>query len=240
MTNAIGRQNADLINLENPQDSDICSGDIGVRLDNICRWHGAGNRFYSVAEHSLRCFAMSAKLGFSAGAMSCLLHDAHEAYTGDIAGPLRALWLEDSDKLERICAGLDAVIYNHYQVEQLQQWNGAIDQVLLYAEAAALMPKNKTLHARLSTVPKMQGEIESLLGAKIPFGAFSEILNSEISVISQNKIMLPYYEIKATEEQTFSAAADCGECTEGFVRYHFLKMLYMLNNAKRARQGFSL
>lgn len=60
-------------------------GDIAHHLGFLNRWTGARRRQISVLEHSLRCGEIApADLRLEA-----LLHDAHEAYTGDISSPIK-------------------------------------------------------------------------------------------------------------------------------------------------------
>lgn len=69
-----------------PEDIDI--EEIAHSLSNLCRYGGHCNKFYSVAEHSIRCCYRSPNKQLR---MWCLLHDAAEAYIGDITGPLKSL-----------------------------------------------------------------------------------------------------------------------------------------------------
>lgn len=72
--------------------------EIAHALAMQCRYTGHARRFYSVAEHSLLvCMIM---MEFSLGdPREGLLHDATEAYLGDVAAPLKAL-LHDYKRLE--------------------------------------------------------------------------------------------------------------------------------------------
>jgi hypothetical protein len=71
----------------NPKLEDIHIKDIARALSNICRYAGHVKHFYSVAEHSFRvCDLVSKENGRWA-----LLHDASEAYLGDIPAPLKYL-----------------------------------------------------------------------------------------------------------------------------------------------------
>lgn len=75
----------------NPKRNQICLGDIANTLAGICRYNGNARRHYSVAEHSvlLADYAL-ARLGCTRQeARTVLMHDAAEAYIGDIPGPIK-------------------------------------------------------------------------------------------------------------------------------------------------------
>lgn len=66
-----------------PEDIDIL--DIAHGLSNICRYGGHCAQFYSVAQHSVHVMSLCSDDHKMAG----LLHDAEEAYLGDIPRPLK-------------------------------------------------------------------------------------------------------------------------------------------------------
>ena len=74
------------------QGAQPCIEDIAHALAQINRFTGHAARPYSVAEHSLLvCDIVRAK-GLNAHAqLLALLHDAHEAYCGDVASPTKSL-----------------------------------------------------------------------------------------------------------------------------------------------------
>lgn len=74
-------------NLLEPDPDLIEIEDIAHALSNLCRFTGHTNRFYSVAEHSVRA-ALHVPPEY---ALEALLHDATEAYLGDVSTPLKAL-----------------------------------------------------------------------------------------------------------------------------------------------------
>ena len=60
------------------------------RLAKLCRWGGECPEFYSIAEHSVLVADIVRQMGGSPSAqLHALLHDAHEAFTGDVIDPLR-------------------------------------------------------------------------------------------------------------------------------------------------------
>lgn len=68
-----------------PYPEDVDPRDIAHALSLICRYGGHAERFYSVAEH---CVLMSYAVA-PENALWALLHDATEAYVGDMVRPLK-------------------------------------------------------------------------------------------------------------------------------------------------------
>jgi uncharacterized protein len=77
-----------------PSKSDFTIEDIAHGLANICRYSGQCSEFYSVAEHSILVSEVAKGFEFEA-----LMHDAAEAFLGDITRPLKQL-LPDFKKIE--------------------------------------------------------------------------------------------------------------------------------------------
>lgn len=71
----------------NASTGDVHIEDIAHHLSQICRWSGATKQFYSVAQHSVLVSMIcdNARCG--------LLHDAPEAYLGDVPPQMKRLWL---------------------------------------------------------------------------------------------------------------------------------------------------
>lgn len=78
-----GRQ----VDLESPSPFDITLTDIAQALSHISRFTGHTERPYTVAQHSVHVAELVSPL-YRAQA---LLHDATEAYLGDVSTPLKAL-----------------------------------------------------------------------------------------------------------------------------------------------------
>ncbi|MDG9926150.1 MULTISPECIES: phosphohydrolase [unclassified Pseudomonas] len=71
--------------LANPTASMVDPADIAHSLSMQCRFNGHTNRFYSVAQH---CYLV-ADLVPAEHQLAALLHDATEAYVGDLVRPLK-------------------------------------------------------------------------------------------------------------------------------------------------------
>ena len=76
--------------LSNPDPAKVRIADIAESLSRLCRYAGHCGRFYSVAEHSCLCAGITKGDGHGPFTqLACLLHDASEAYTADIPGPVK-------------------------------------------------------------------------------------------------------------------------------------------------------
>ena len=91
-----------IIDLENPDPEKICINDIAWALSRIVRYtgHTVQRIPYTVGQHSIVVSSMARKAAVEADASELdieiisilgLLHDAAEAYTGDISGPLKKI-----------------------------------------------------------------------------------------------------------------------------------------------------
>jgi hypothetical protein len=75
-----------------PHLEDFCIEDIAHSLSLQTRWMGHCKNFYSIASHSLACARVAEKaetMHDDTVRRWCLMHDAAEAYTGDIVRPIK-------------------------------------------------------------------------------------------------------------------------------------------------------
>ncbi len=73
-----------------PRAEDVCFEDISEGLSKLCRFNGHVHSFYSVAQHSVIIARELARGGHSIEVCRWgLMHDAAEAYIGDMIRPLK-------------------------------------------------------------------------------------------------------------------------------------------------------
>lgn len=89
-----------------PKLEDIDIEDIAHALSNICRFTGHCDQFYSVTEHSVRLSEILCHGGLDGQALEGLLHDASEAYLGDVARPLKGLMGQYGEMEQRVQAAI--------------------------------------------------------------------------------------------------------------------------------------
>lgn len=100
-----------LFDLTDPEGSEFTLQDIAHGLARVCRFAGQTNRFYSVAEHCVHV----ARLVPVEHARAALLHDASEAFIGDVTRPLKAL-LPDYRKIEK---AIEDAISDRFLIDEL-------------------------------------------------------------------------------------------------------------------------
>jgi len=148
-----------------PDPADVCVEDIAHHLSQTCRFVGACRKFYSVAQHSVYV-AQLCGLTFR---MHGLMHDAAEAYVGDISRPIKgrvhlvgANYDKDDMTVRAFRDVEDRILWAIYQglhlgnVGHFSEVREA-DEVMLSTEARDLMAKP----------PKSWGALPAPLAMKI-------------------------------------------------------------------------
>lgn len=76
-----------VVDLASPDPATIDVRDIAYALSNQCRFAGSVSRFWSVAGHGLYCRKVGIAAGYPHLKIGFQMHDAHEAFFGDITTP---------------------------------------------------------------------------------------------------------------------------------------------------------
>ena len=116
-----------------PCPSQIFVLDIAHALAHLCRFSGHTSRHYSVAQHSL----VVASIVPAEHKLAALLHDATEAYVGDMVRPLKQLMPEYRAVEQRIW---HAICERFDIAQELPECVKEADMIALATERAQLMP----------------------------------------------------------------------------------------------------
>jgi uncharacterized protein len=125
------------IDLVDPKPEQISMVDIAHHLAHICRFTGAVSSFYSVAQHSV----LVASLVPTDLTLPALLHDAHEAYLGDVATPLKQALC--SDQYKHLAAKFDIAISLRFGIDREALRDAEVkraDLIALATERRDFMP----------------------------------------------------------------------------------------------------
>jgi len=130
--------------LLDPASSDFTIDDIAHGLAHICRYAGQCRDFYSVAEHSIHVSNMCEE-----GKLEALLHDAAEAFIGDVTRPLKQLMPE----YKRIEKAVERAVFERFNlVMPFPAEIKEADLRVLAAEQAQIMAPSTSEWARTSGV----------------------------------------------------------------------------------------
>lgn len=159
---------------------DVCITDIAHHLAKICRYSGllGLDTHYSVAQHSV-IMSQYARLNGSSLMFQkmCLLHDASEAYLGDVLSTVKAV-MPEYKLLERT---FENVIFEKFGLpnKESPQWSQVkeLDTRVLINESESFLPKFERLFKDYYKVQKLDLLDETLLEAWSPRHAYNIFLN---------------------------------------------------------------
>ena len=141
-----------------PRPEEIDIGDIAHQLARICRWGGATKGHYSVAEH---CVMLAQYFGEHDNfelARWALMHDAAEAYLGDIVRPLKPFF-SDFRGYER---RLEMMIWQKYGLQ------GDLPSPVRRADTAILGDERDQLFGEDSAHSHRKRDGETGLSLRLP------------------------------------------------------------------------
>ncbi len=144
--------------LLDPEKSDISIKDIAHGLSHICRFTGHVHTFYSVAEHSYH----ASYLVPPEHALAALLHDAAEAYLGDVSSPLK----HQLHEYKVIETNVELAIRRRFRLPLTQ--HACIkhaDRVMLATEKRDLMPAHRETWSDLLGIEPMPMQIIPMTSA---------------------------------------------------------------------------
>ena len=173
---AVSTKSGRRVSLLNPSPSQIVIGDIAHGLAHQCRFNGQTNKFYSVAQHSVLVASILPRELRLAG----LLHDASEAYLGDVVQPLKDLLPEYQAIEENFCK----VLGMRFGVNL--QHNDAIrhaDLVVLATERRDLMPMDMADWSSIAGITPMSRTIKPMS----PEAASAQFMEMFFTLTNQKK-----------------------------------------------------
>jgi hypothetical protein len=144
VNNTIRVRSGRYFDLADPRPDQFTFADIAGALSKICRFGGQCGEFYSVAEHLWHCARQGQADGLPLDTQAALLlHDATEAFCGDVVKPLKIM-LPGYVEIER---RIEAVIAEKFRVDFERESASVekIDREMLIAERLALFSTDNIL-----------------------------------------------------------------------------------------------
>jgi hypothetical protein len=176
--------------------------DIAHSLGMLCRFNGHVRQFYSVAEHSCHVHDLVSDLNDPILSLTALIHDAHEAFVGDITTPL-AMALGDfdgialdaireiKDKHDAIlfeAAGLTGGAESVRSADQIKKMVKKADLIMLATERKALLVKSPAPWGTFDAIePSTDVKIECWTPSRAASEFGARWVHAHIAVMDMNE-----------------------------------------------------
>lgn len=119
-----------------PKPDMVCIEDIAHALSQLCRFTGHTKYLYTVGQHSLYCSYLTPP----EDALWALMHDASEAYAGDMNRPLKH-FSEAGKHYQVVEERIQRAVCDRFGMPHAEPPSVRLaDNAMLYAEKAAVMP----------------------------------------------------------------------------------------------------
>lgn len=159
--------------------------EIAANLSRINRYGGAVA--YNVAQHSLECSVLAEELGCSLVTQAhCLLHDAHEAYTGDVIQSLKHFL---PPAYHELTGAIDREIF---AVEGLPQPSeitrltvDKLDAAMAQIEIKAFFPHNEELQSFVRSIDSIAAGLSTFCDRPLRYSSRYELVICMITKLSR-------------------------------------------------------
>lgn len=173
--NTIKLRSGRYFDLKEPQQDQFTLRDIAGALSKICRFGGQLQEWYSVAEHSVNCATQAIKDGqCNAACKAVLMHDAAEAFIGDVVKPLKIMlpeYAEIENRVERVISDKFDIAFGYYK-DVIRD----IDHAMLIAERRQLFGSDGV---------KWPGEDSARVINLLPKNMYPHIAEEEFMMMAQ-------------------------------------------------------
>jgi 5'-deoxynucleotidase YfbR-like HD superfamily hydrolase len=190
-----------VFDLANPQPEQIMLVDIAHHLSRIARFNGAtkGQFGWSVAQHSLLAEQLLPNDADATMRMHVLLHDAHEAYIGDLIRPLIKIIanIVKRDVVFGLKVSIDWVIYQAFSLkpptEEQSEIIKDIDAFALDLERLRFMqPQPRPWSVPTFEGRTISGDAEYILSEVwTPDGAKQQFIDRMLDLVAMRHGLLP-------------------------------------------------
>jgi len=154
----------------------ICLEDIITGLSNVCRWGGQIESHFSVAQHTLLVWYLTPEELKPVA----LMHDAAEAYLGDVTKPLKNLLGSAYSGIE---SEFNSLIFNKYGLDI-----NDLPLIKQYDQQANAIEHDYFFKGKLEFIQKFY-EINELVEGKKPKNQLSLLMKEQFLEIEFNSVL---------------------------------------------------